>query len=343
MDDKSARELVESIVEKGRIGLHLEREKVELKRQWIDLAKDKGSGLRARESEFLKDLVAMANTPGLEGYLIYGIDEHGNVYDAPFTQTGFPDQSLLRQFVIRKVSKPVDFNIVEVPFQDKKVAILVVPPSLEKPHSINLYVTRKGIQRENYIPIRRGTAVTPANAFDIEWMIFDRKNIIPEYDLRIDTYPHQPRLTGSHLAGEVGIVLEFQVALENAGRRPILLVAGEFFFHPDYGIEPNPIRLQRYWDRARSDSETVLESAFLSIPANEVRAYWLRFSCKVFGGGNIIKSRIFLAGTVQLRGLNGKCWISSPLVIQREDLSSPWSVRQATKEEAKEYENDPTV
>ncbi|WP_421662735.1 RNA-binding domain-containing protein [Lysinibacillus telephonicus] len=87
----------------ARAGEKVENPKVELKREWWNINDSDG------QEEFIKDVTAMANTPGNDGFFIIGVDEKdGNLFDASFPSRGkYDEPSKLGQLVHRKVQEPM--------------------------------------------------------------------------------------------------------------------------------------------------------------------------------------------------------------------------------------------
>lgn len=123
----------------------------------------------------MKDLVALANTPGPTGYLVIGLQENGDIYNSPFRNSGLDDESKLRSLVVKRVAEPVSFELaeVEVMNQEEKKIIshISYSPVVVKPHVISHYTTKRGHQIQNFIPIRKRTSVNPANKYDIVFLI----------------------------------------------------------------------------------------------------------------------------------------------------------------------------
>lgn len=79
-----------------------ENAKMEFKREWWNLGDIYGM------NEFLKDLTAMANTPGDNGYIIVGLDKTGNFFDAPLPD----DSAKLRGYIFKRIQEPIDVNSI---------------------------------------------------------------------------------------------------------------------------------------------------------------------------------------------------------------------------------------
>lgn len=68
----------------------------------------------------------------------------------------------------------------------KRVTVIEIPCSTNKPHVIKEYVTPKGKQIPMFIPIRKSTSINAANKYDLDSMYFERnKRIVVDYGLDI--------------------------------------------------------------------------------------------------------------------------------------------------------------
>ena len=221
------------LIARAQDGDKVEKTKVELKRQWYDFG---SKNKKVVVSEFLKDIVALANTPGPEGYLIIGIDEKtGEIYDSPFQECGLSDTSELSKLIVKAVDLPLKFEYETVDLDGTEIAVLIVPPSLDKPHVIGHFETSKQ-QLQNYIPVRKATAIFPASRSDLEHMFYDRKNIDPEYALDIKSY--RPNITFRKFGAVDHITVEFPSAFTNYGRKPIALVRADLAVESPKILEP---------------------------------------------------------------------------------------------------------
>lgn len=205
-----------------------ERPKVEFKRIWYNLKSDQGV------AEFLKDSSALVNTVGLDGYIIIGFDTKDPAFKYPtvFKDSGLKDFNELRGILVKGLSEAFDIDLYSVKIKDYDLDVLHIPPSLNKPHVIKLHRSfdKDGNLKkteENRILVRKNTGIYPATKYDIDFMYYDRKNIIPEYELHgfIDLTSLNLSVTpGPHeIFGNVCTRIHGQlsITLENSGRRPI--------------------------------------------------------------------------------------------------------------------------
>ena len=280
MQKQELEKFINQIIINVRIPEQVEENKLELKSEWYNfLDRD---NKKQNESEFLKDLAAIANTPGPTGYLIIGINEkNGELKDSPLSKCGVQDISLLQKLVVKSIDRPIDFEYVELPIKDNSnkfiVGVFIIPPSLDKPHIIRYYLSKKGVETINFIPVKKSTGIYPANRSDIELMYYDRKNIEPEYALEIKTY--KPKLSINSSIGEVKV--NFQICFQNYGRKPITIVEGLLSIS-EISQEKLPsnleLKLEQYILNFTSKSEVShLPSKFLIIPGNSVETVYCDF------------------------------------------------------------------
>ncbi len=168
-------------------GLDVENPKVDFKRQWYDLTELEGI------NEFLKDTTAIANTVGLEGFIIIGFDDKNkSFHPATFRDSNLSDSSKVPDLLIKKCSNLFDLNTYDIDFNGNHLSIIHVPPTLEKPIFIINYQKKdkKGDTKNESqrVFIRKNSTVREASKYDIEMMFYDRKNIQPEYDIDINLY-----------------------------------------------------------------------------------------------------------------------------------------------------------
>ncbi len=280
MQKQDLEKYINHLILRVRNSEQVEENKIELKSEWYNFLDTVNK--KQVESEFLKDLVAIANTTGPTGYLIIGINEKtGELKNSPFSECGFNEISYLQKLVVKSVDKPVDFEYVELSIEDNSeifiIGVFIIPPSLDKPHVISYYLTKKGKEIINFIPVKKATGIHPANRSDIELMYYDRKNIEPEYALEIKSY--KPQLVIN--ASQNKVKIEFQVCFQNYGRKPITIV--EVLLHiSEIKREGLPdtlqLKLVKYNLNFSSRSEEFyLPSKFLIVPSNSVETVYCHF------------------------------------------------------------------
>ena len=197
-------------------GQEVENPKVDLKKSWYNL-KSKPS-----LNEFLKDTSSIANTFGPDGFIILGIDEkEKKQYDANFNDSGLKDSNELIGIINKRIDRAFDINYYEELINNKKIGILHIPPSLDKPHVIKNYQTfhkdGKIKSEENHrIFVRSGTSTRFATKYDFELMVYDRKNIHPDYIIEVYLNEITFREIDQNKISAGGII-----NIENIGKRPI--------------------------------------------------------------------------------------------------------------------------
>lgn len=280
METSDLTKLVEYSIQRLKAGEQVEVRKFELKRCLPELIVD-GRPARKNISEFLKDLVALANTPGPTGYLVFGIDEKtGGVHQSYIHDLGLRDISDLRNLVVKHVDLPVDFEAEELALPShggKIVTVITVPPSLTKPHVIKNYVSPGGREFQNFVPVRKQGGIFPATRSDFEFMFYDRKNIEPDYAL--DIMSPEPRLIAQYDQGNHLTVVTVQLVVQNFGKKPLVIVASELTIDPN-GNDwvPSPkFALASYLDPYDDRRWVKLSDQFIKIGNNDVKVLHLKY------------------------------------------------------------------
>lgn len=215
--------LIEIIIEQSLDGQEIENIKIDCKLKWWDLTDP------LEISEFLKDTSAIANTFGLDGFLIVGFDDKQKQFnDTYFSDCNLSDTSYIRNLLIKHVEPSFDLNTFDITFKNHKLSVLHIPPSVNKPHVIKTYKRqgKNGIMEEsNKIFIRKNTSNYIASKNDIDIMYYDRKNIIPEYNLIVSISAKSLKIRYSINAGAIS---DFRISpvitFENIGSRPVAIV-----------------------------------------------------------------------------------------------------------------------
>ncbi len=90
---------------------------------------------------FLKDACAIANTVGLDGYIVIGFDEKTKeLTNVKFDNSGLRDSNEINGIISRNVDPFLQINTFDMIFGKLSLSILHIPVSLEKPHVIRNYV-----------------------------------------------------------------------------------------------------------------------------------------------------------------------------------------------------------
>lgn len=220
MDKENIRKIIQQSIDQAVDGQEVENPKMEFKLKWMDL-KTK-SGL----SEFLKDTTSIANTVGLDGFIVFGFDNDRKIYkDSVFMDSNLRDQSEIHGIFSKRLSDIFTLNPYDITINKHKLSVLHIPPVLNKPIVIKNYQTfhqdgKLKKEEEHKIFVRKNTGARSATKYDIDLMYYDRKNIIPEYDFRV-------------IAGNLDFVdfpfnganyrCDINFTIENIGRRPIAI------------------------------------------------------------------------------------------------------------------------
>jgi len=104
-----------------------EVKKVDFKRSQYRLDND------ILKSEFVKDILCMANAPGGEGYIVLGVSAQGEQRDVVGIST-HRDSALLEELVASVIEEPIHFEYFPVPYKGKSCALLHIPSSSARPH-----------------------------------------------------------------------------------------------------------------------------------------------------------------------------------------------------------------
>jgi len=220
MSREQITELVKVYIDQSAQGIEIENPKFDFKFKWYDLKST--SGL----SEFLKDSSSMANTFGPDGYIVIGFNDKTKVFhSSPFKESGLGDTSALPDIISRHIDRPFLVNYYEMQHGENILGILHFPPSIDKPHFIRNYkIEKNGNVREehNKVFIRKNSQTYTANKYDFELMVYDRKNILPEYELHCSFHRDAFSLDYRNMdGGEYPIPVKIVLNIENSGRRPV--------------------------------------------------------------------------------------------------------------------------
>ncbi len=279
MSNENLKNFLAHIISRLKDDGQIEESKLELKSKWYDF------NSKTDKSEFLKDIVALANTPGLEGYLIIGIDEKsGNLYNSLFKDSGLNDIVDLHNLLIKSVDRPFDFQFkeIELVYQNerKTLSIFTIPPSINKPHVIKYYLSKKNKEIQNFIPIRKSTGIFPANRSDIDFMYYDRKNIEPEYAIEIKSYNPQ---VGFNSFSTGPFRANLQLCFQNYGRKPVAIVRSQLIIAPIPDQEINEevvFRLYSYRDMIIQKIDSTIQHRYITIPSNQIETLLVTYLCE---------------------------------------------------------------
>jgi hypothetical protein len=148
-------------------------------------------------------------------------------------------------------------------------------------------------------------------------MYYDRKNVEPEYALTIFT--DNPAVTVSGHEGSISA--EFQMAFENSGRKPIVIVHSTMTIDavPESDI-PNDITLtlSHYYEYGIQSRASFLSNRFLTISSNHVVPLMVSYQGKVDEQQfRAIRDRRSLAFSIIARDSHGNEYRSQKFVSGR--------------------------
>lgn len=307
-------------------GEQLETDKLEFKRTWYNL-----KGRKPKDAdEFCKDIASIANTPGLEGNIIIGLDGNtGNLSNQPFSNSGLKDPSDLRNLVVKRIVEPVNYDLDLIQIEDVKnkkyiVSLITIPPSIEKPHVIKQFGNR-----QNFIPIRKGTSINPANKTDIDFMYYDRKNITPEYNIGIVHL--RAKLTFNINGGSIEANTEFLI--QNIGRQPLALSLSSMVLNPTNLKELND-HLKHWkakqWLKFKVNDVRAIDYTFprpILVPYNDISHVRIKYrgenlNLNKYEAPTLAKYRRFLeemknySFRVNFESVNGRNFLSEEFIIE---------------------------
>jgi len=177
---------LQKLIARIKNGGTVEKKKLELKSEWYNL-KDND-----QKMNFCRDVSAIANTIGLDGYLIIGINENnGEITNSPIKESGLKDKSEILGLLGKYITPEPDFEIEEVEVEGSNGKILLsvikIPNTKNKPHVVGKYRNY-----ENYIPIRKDGSTSPANRRQLDEMYAERGYIELEYDIDVHKISKEP-------------------------------------------------------------------------------------------------------------------------------------------------------
>lgn len=201
---------------------NLEVNKIEFKRHWYKL-KERGNDF----NEFLKDTTAIVNSYGGEdAFIIIGVDgTTKQLFDTDINDSGYDDSSKINDLIKGKTDAPIRFDIDYVNIDGKRLSVIHLFPSTEKPHLIIEYKKADKIYK-NAIFIRSGSGTDHASKADIDRMYSERRNIIVQKSIEVSINLNDLKLKGAGNVdlGKIGkINLNHIFTIENTGFRPVAI------------------------------------------------------------------------------------------------------------------------
>lgn len=153
----------------------------------VDLKLRISLSTRPDKAEFVKDVTAIANTPGGDGFIIIGVQDikdrkstDPEDYVPGFQAEGGGDAfhiqmvDALTQFCNRVPT--IEYEEIDHPESERSIGVVTIKRSSKRPHG---FIRGSGEVKQDQIWIRRGTASYPANVEEIESMV--GKQELPPY------------------------------------------------------------------------------------------------------------------------------------------------------------------
>lgn len=86
------------------------------------------------KSEFIKDILCIANAPGNDGYILLGVKRAGGKPPVVVGISNHHDSSDMEEIVNGVIEGPIQFEYYPVKYGGKDCALIHIPPSKAKPH-----------------------------------------------------------------------------------------------------------------------------------------------------------------------------------------------------------------
>lgn len=115
----------------------------------------------SEKKEFVKDVIAIANTPGGRGYIIFGIEDHTRKIVGIEEPSLFIEEKI-QQIIANRSTPPVPVRFDKIEVEKKKVGVLTIFKSMQIPHQM--------LQTGAFY-IRRGSTTDKANRHEIANML----------------------------------------------------------------------------------------------------------------------------------------------------------------------------
>lgn len=223
MNREEIEKMVSSYIEQSLGGLTIENSKFDFKREWYDLTSEKDI------QEFIKDTTSMVNTFGPDGIIVIGFDDKNK----EFNESKVPiDPSDIINLVNKRVDRLFEINTYDIKFQEHSLSIIHIPPSMDKPHIIRNHKTyhKDGTEKNSYQNVslvRKNTRTDFSTRYDLDLMLWDNKNVIPEYRI-LSSYS----LDLLHFSQYDDELPKFTIylTLENTGKRPVGIISMKIKF-----------------------------------------------------------------------------------------------------------------
>jgi len=174
------------LITKSVAGYEIETSKVDCKLKWYDLKSLGG------KNEFIKDITAIINSIGQDGYIIIGFKDSNNKFNnSKFKDSGLVDTAEVQNLIASQCSNVFTVNIYDFKYMENELSVIHLPPIQNKPIFILKHYKRDKegkytVFEKERIFIRRGSTNSIANKSDLELIYYDKNNFNNDYDYSID-------------------------------------------------------------------------------------------------------------------------------------------------------------
>lgn len=117
--------------------------------------------LDSEKKEFVKDVIAIANTPGGRGHIIFGIED-GTRSIVGIENIPEHIEERMQQIIANRSMPPVPIRFEIVPYEDKEIGVLTIFRSMQVPHQM---------LQSGAFYIRRGSTTDKAMRHEIAMML----------------------------------------------------------------------------------------------------------------------------------------------------------------------------
>lgn len=128
----------------------------------LDYKQEFSLDTETKKKEFVKDITAIANSKGGRGYLIFGVAD--KTREAVGIGEKHPSEETVFQVISTRCDPPVPVRYEEVNYRGKKIVVLTIFKSSQRPHQI--------LQTGTFY-IRRGSTTDIARRYEIASMLQD--------------------------------------------------------------------------------------------------------------------------------------------------------------------------
>ena len=223
MTEDEIKRIVTKYIYQAFEGMSKENNKFDFKKSWYNLKED------LEVNEFLKDISAMVNTPGPDGFIVIGFDDKSKEYNPSiFLDSKLKDKNEIPGILIRRIDHAFDINIYDIKIDENKLSVIHIPPSYSKPHFLKNYKSKSNKEEQHRIFVRNDTTTKIAGRIDLERMLWDNKNVEPEYGIEMSVNKSSMVFnTTTNTYGNFELTLSGLV-VENIGKRNLGIGKLEF-------------------------------------------------------------------------------------------------------------------